>query len=214
MSATATVRRGNLFVLSAPSGSGKTTLVTSLLGSLDGLRFSVSLTTRPRRGNERDGIDYHFVTEEAFREKIEAGEFLEWAEVYGNLYGTSRIETDRICEGGEDVVLDVDVQGAAQVRAASPSAVTIFVLPPSFSVLEERLRGRREDPPEVIEGRLNEARREVKRYDEYHYVIINDSVEKSANLLRAIVMAERARPRLLEERLRPVLSSFETGGES
>lgn len=201
-------RRGCLFVLSAPSGSGKTTLVHRLLSSIDGIGFSISYTTRAIRGAERDGVDYHFVTEAAFRKKIEAGEFLEWAEVHGNLYGTSKLECERIRVSGEDVLLDVDVQGADQVREALPDAVTLFVMPPSFEVLEERLRGRMQDAPEVIAGRLKAARREIERYRDYHYVLINENVEKTSELLKAIVLAERARPRLLQDRIQPILDSF------
>jgi guanylate kinase len=204
-------RRGSLFVISAPSGSGKTTLVRRLLESLDDIGFSVSLTTRPVREGERDGVDYHFVTEEAFRRKIAEGEFLEWAEVHGNLYGTSRVETEKTRASGKDILLDVDVQGAGQIRAAVPDAVTLFVLPPSFRVLEERLRGRRQDTPEVIDGRLEEARREVDHYEDYDYVLINESVEKTAELFKAIVLAQRARPHLLQERIRPILESFRRG---
>lgn len=123
---TGMTRRGNLFVISAPSGSGKTTLVRRLLDTLDDVQFSTSFTTRSVRGSERDGIDYHFIAEESFRSKIEDGEFLEWAEVHGNLYGTSKIETEKIRAGGEDILMDVDVQGATQVRKAQPDAVTLF----------------------------------------------------------------------------------------
>jgi len=201
-------RRGCLFVISAPSGSGKTTLVQKLLTSFDDLRFSVSYTTRAPRGAERDGVDYHFVIREAFQEKIRRGELLEWAEVHGNLYGTSKLETERIRAMGQDLLLDVDVQGADQVRKAEPEAVTMFVMPPSFQVLEERLCGRKQDSPEVIEGRLAGARREIDRYRDYHYVLVNDRIEETAELLKSIVLAERARPHLLEERLRPILESF------
>ena len=201
-------RRGCLFVISAPSGSGKTTLVQKLIRSFSDLRFSVSYTTRGPRGAERDGVDYHFVTRDEFQEKIRKGEFLEWAEVHGNLYGTSKVETERIRAGGQDILLDVDVQGADQVRKAEPEAVTMFVMPPSFQVLEERLRGRKQDSPEVIEGRLAGARREIDRYRDYHYVLVNDGIEETAELLKSIVLAERARPHLLEERLRPILESF------
>ncbi len=201
-------RRGCLFVISAPSGSGKTTLVSKLLASFGDLRFSVSYTTRAPRGAERDGVEYHFVTRGEFQEKIARGEFLEWAEVHGNLYGTSKPETDRIRSHGHDVLLDVDVQGADQVRKREPEAVTMFVMPPSFRILEERLRGRKQDSPEVIEGRLAGARREIDRYRDYHYVLINDDIDETAERLRAIVLAERARPHLLEDRLRPILESF------
>ena len=195
-------------MISAPSGSGKTTLVQKLLTSFDDLRFSVSYTTRAPRGAERDGVDYHFVIREAFQEKIRRGELLEWAEVHGNLYGTSKLETERIRAMGQDLLLDVDVQGADQVRKAEPEAVTMFVMPPSFQVLEERLCGRKQDSPEVIEGRLAGARREIDRYRDYHYVLVNDRIEETAELLKSIVLAERARPHLLEERLRPILESF------
>ena len=195
-------------MISAPSGSGKTTLVQKLIASFSDLRFSVSYTTRAPRGAERDGVDYHFVTRERFQEKIREGELLEWAEVHGNLYGTSKPETERIRAGGQDILLDVDVQGADQVRKAEPEAVTMFVMPPSFQVLEERLRGRKQDSPEVIDSRLAGARREIDRYRDYHYVLVNDDIEETAVLLKSIVLAERARPHLLEERLRPILESF------
>jgi guanylate kinase len=201
-------RRGALFVISAPSGSGKTTLVSKLLEAFSDLRFSVSYTTRAPRGAERDGVDYHFVTRDEFRAKIERGEFLEWAEVHGNLYGTSKPETDRIRAAGDDILLDVDVQGASQVREREPEAVTMFVMPPSFEVLEKRLRGRKQDSPEVIEGRLAGARKEIERYRDYHYVLVNEDIDETAELLKAIVLAERARPHLLEERLRPIVASF------
>ena len=203
-----TARRGNLFVISAPSGSGKTTLVRRLLDTLDDVKFSVSFTTRPVRGSERDRIDYHFVPSDLFRTKIEDGEFLEWAEVHGNYYGTSKIVTEQVRASGEDILLDVDVQGAAQVRKAQPDAITLFVMPPSFDVLEERLRGRRQDSDEVIAGRLEEARHEIHHYKDYDYVLINDSVERTSELLKAIVLAERTRPRLLTERIRPIVESF------
>jgi guanylate kinase len=195
-------------VISAPSGSGKTTLVQKLIASFSDLRFSVSYTTRAPRGAERGGVDYHFVTRGEFQEKIGRGELLEWAEVHGNLYGTSKPETERIRAEGQDILLDVDVQGADQVRKAEPEAVTMFVMPPSFQVLEERLRGRKQDSADVIEGRLAGARREIDRYRDYHYVLVNDDIEETAELLKAIVLAERARPHLLEERLRPILESF------
>lgn len=203
-----TTRRGNLFVISAPSGSGKTTLVRRLLDSLDDVRFSISFTTRSVRGSERDGVDYHFVEESDFRSKIEDGEFVEWAEVHGNFYGTSKTETEKVRSGGEDILLDVDVQGAAQVRKAQPDAVTLFVMPPSFTILEERLRGRRQDSDEVIAGRLNEARHEIHHFKDYDYVLINDTVESTSELFKAIVLAERTRPHLLQDRIRPIIESF------
>jgi guanylate kinase len=148
------------------------------------------------------------VPSDLFRTKIEDGEFLEWAEVHGNYYGTSKIVTEQVRASGEDILLDVDVQGAAQVRKAQPDAITLFVMPPSFEVLEERLRGRRQDSDEVIAGRLEEARHEIHHYKDYDYVLINDSVERTSELLKAIVLAERTRPRLLTERIRPIVESF------
>lgn len=183
-------------------------MVSRLLAAFPDLRFSVSYTTRPPRGSERDGVEYHFVTRGEFQEKIERGELLEWAEVHGNLYGTSKPETERIRAAGQDILLDVDVEGAAQVRKREPGAVTMFVMPPSFQALEERLKGRKQDSPEVIEGRLAGARREMECYRDYHYVLVNDDIDKTAELLKAIVLAERARPHLLEERLGPILESF------
>lgn len=202
-------KRGNLIVVSAPSGSGKTTLVQKLLDRVENVRFSVSFTTRARRGQEVDGVDYHFVSEKEFRHRIEKNELLEWAEVHQKLYGTSKTETEKMLAAGADVLLDVDVQGAAQVRAKKPGAVSVFILPPSFAVLESRLRGREQDSEEEIEARLEEARREIRRYDEYDYVIVNDDVEQSALVLQSIVRGERARPRLHAERIERILESFD-----
>ncbi|MFQ5789815.1 MAG: guanylate kinase [Acidobacteriota bacterium] len=202
------MRRGILLVISAPSGSGKTTLVKALLDRVQGLEFSVSYTTRRRRPTERDGLHYHFISEEEFRAKIAGRHFLEWAEVHGNLYGTDRAETEAVRERGLDVLLDVDVQGADQVRQADPEAVAVFVLPPSFQVLARRLRGRRQDQPAAIERRLAAARLEVGRYPDYHYVIVNEDVQRSAELLRSILHAERTRPHVMENRVAPILDSF------
>lgn len=203
------MRRGNLFVMSAPSGSGKTTLRQQLLSRLEDVIFSVSYTTRQQRPGEKDGSDYHFICREEFEAKIGRNEFLEWAKVHDHLYGTGRAETEVVRNEGKDILLDLDVQGADQVRRAQPEAVTIFVLPPSLKVLEQRLRGRRRDEPHEIEQRLATARREVSRYREYHYVIVNDDIERSAQLLQAIVVAERARPHLMDDEIQSVLKSFE-----
>jgi guanylate kinase len=202
------MKRGNLLVISAPSGSGKTTLVKQLLIWLEGVRFSVSYTTRARRSMEKDGVDYHYVGAEEFRRKIDRGDFLEWAEVHGHFYGTDRAETERVLAEGLDVVLDLDVQGAAQVRKTQPEAVFIFLLPPSFGVLEQRLRDRRQNDEADIARRLGEARREVTSYRMYDYLIVNQEIGRSSDLLRAIVLAERARRVRMEGVIGPILESF------
>ena len=201
-------RLGNIIVLSAPSGSGKTTVVQRVLDSIDEIEFSISYTTRPRRSAEQDGVDYHFITAESFENKVEKGDFLEWAKVHGNFYGTGRAEAEAICAQGRDVMLDVDVQGADQVRRAKHDAVSVFMLPPSFQVLEQRLRGRRSDDPEHIEVRLAAARKEIDRCREYDYVIVNEDIDCSAELLRSIILAERIRPRLIQKVLGPIFESF------
>lgn len=202
-------RRGSLFVISAPSGSGKTTLVKELLRSTTELEFSISYTTRAVRGDEKDGFDYHFVSEDEFKQRIDDDEFLEWADVHGNYYGTSRKATDAIRDAGRDVLLDVDVQGAALVREKEPDAVRLFVLPPSYEILEQRLRGRQLDTDAVIKERLNGAKREVGFARDYDYVIINDSIERASHELECVVRAARVRPHLLRKRLAPILGSFE-----
>ena len=204
-----TLKRGNLFVISAPSGSGKTTLVKRLLENLDSVRFSISFTTRERRKAEVSGQDYHFISEESFGEKIRSNEFLEWAQVHGNLYGTSRVDTENILNEGNDLLMDVDVQGAVQVRKAQPNAVSIFLMPPSFSVLEERLRGRQQDTKHTIDNRLDAARQEIQRYKDYDYILVNDNVEKKTEWLKAIVIAERMRPSHAQSEIDEILDSFQ-----
>ena len=200
--------RGNLLVISAPSGSGKTTLVHRLVKEVEPVEFSISYTTRSRRPSEEDGVDYHFVTEESFRKKIANGDFLEWAEVHEKLYGTGRAETKAVLDRGVDLVLDVDVQGAEHVKRAVPDAILIFILPPSFQVLEQRLRDRRQNHPEDIERRLAVARREVSQYTNYDYAVVNDEIERCAALLRAIVFAERAKRQRMEPIVKGILDSF------
>jgi len=195
-------------VISAPSGSGKTTLVRPLVADVEGLEFSISYTTRSPRASEKDGVDYHFVSEKEFRSKIEGNDFLEWAEVHERLYGTGRAETEAVLGRGVDVVLDIDVQGAAQVQQAMPDAVLIFILPPSFDVLEQRLRDRRQNEGADIERRLTVARREVSQYRNYDYAVVNDDIERCAGLLRSIVLAERARRQRMEPIVQSILDSF------
>jgi guanylate kinase len=203
----------SVFVISAPSGSGKSTLVHRLFHDVPNLIFSISYTTREPRGSERNGIDYHFITREDFEERIRKGEFLEHAELFGkDYYGTSRLTLDQARAEGKDLVLDIDVQGARQLKAALPEAITIFVLPPSRKVLEERLRRRSQDSDEVIERRLREAAREVRNYTQYDYVLINRDLEECARDLEAIVRTERLRRVRREEDIQPILDSFEDRG--
>ena len=183
--------KGNLIIISAPSGSGKSSLASGLFRDIDKLVFSVSHTTRRPRGSERDGEDYFFVTEDEFREMIRGEAFLEWAHVYGNYYGTSRHFVEKMREAGNDVLLDIDVQGALKVKELEPAAMMVFVLPPSFQELEKRLLRRGLDDPEVIRRRLKIARDEIKYYKEYNYVIINKDLEKSIEELKEIVLSAR-----------------------
>ena len=185
--------KGLLFIVSAPSGAGKTTLVERLVECVPRLRMSRSYTSRPARPGETDGVDYNFVTRDRFEEMIAAGDFLEWADVFGNLYGTCASDTERMLAVGDDVVLVIDVQGARQVRRKGIAATTIFVMPPSLAVLEQRLRGRSKDTEAAIQRRLQVARDEVASFSDYEYVVINDEVDGSVDQLRAIVLAERAR---------------------
>jgi len=184
---------GSLFVVSAPSGTGKTTLVETLIPRVPGLEMSRSYTSRPPRPGERDGVEYHFVSRERFDSMRAAGEFLEWADVFGHLYGTRAVDTRRHLDAGRDLVLVIDVQGASQIRRLDGSAVGIFVLPPSPAVLEERLRRRSRNhlTEEELRRRLAVARREVERMGTYDYVVVNDEIEDCVERLRCIVMAER-----------------------
>ena len=184
---------GTLFVVSAPSGTGKTTLVETLVPRVPGLELSRSYTSRPPRPGERDGVEYHFVSRERFESMREAGEFLEWADVFGHLYGTSAADTRRHLEEGRDLMLVIDVQGASQIRQLDSGAVGIFVLPPSPAVLEGRLRRRSHThlTDEELRRRLTVARREVERMAEYDYVVVNDEIKDCVERMRCIVMAER-----------------------
>ena len=198
-----------VFIISAPSGSGKSTLVERLLGEVERLIFSVSYTTRPRRGSEKDGENYHYIGRKEFEERIAGNEFLEWAEVFGHYYGTHGAILERAASGRSDVVLDIDVQGAAQLKKKIPEAVTVFVLAPSREALEHRLRARSEDSDEVIARRLGVAAREIRNYGAYDYVLINDEVERSAQTLAGIARAERVRRNRMEDQVHPILKTFE-----
>ena len=184
-------RRGIPFVVSAPSGTGKTTVCKALVASDPGLRFSVSHTTRPPRPGERDGVDYHFVSRERFGVLVAEGAFLEHAEYAGNLYGTSFAAIDGPLAEGVDLLLEIEVQGAAQVRARRPDARLVFLLPPSLDDLETRLRNRGSDGPEVIRARLELVRRELEAVAFFDYLVVNDELERCVEAVRAIVAAER-----------------------
>jgi len=201
-------RQPIVIVVSAPSGAGKTTVLARVLAETPGLRFSVSHTTRPPRSGERAGVDYHFVDREGFLRLRDAGGLLEWAEVHGNLYGTGTAELERARSAGCDVLLDLDVQGAAQVRRRIPDAVLAFILPPSYEVLERRLRGRGQDDEPAIRRRLAAAGREIDAFVNYDYAIVNEDLELCIAQLRSIVSAARCRVSVVEARARAIERSF------
>jgi guanylate kinase len=228
-----------VFIISAPSGSGKSTLVNEVRQIVPGLDFSVSYTTRSPRGSEQSGREYFFVSRPQFEEMIRQDEFLEYAEVFGNYYGTARRFLRQAEEHGHDLLLDIDVQGAEQIKRKIPHAVSVFILPPDRNTLEKRLRSRSQDAPEVIQLRLVTASREIENYAKYDYILVNDRLEESTEALKAILLAERrkrsgAQPLSAEslsaedtvtltraelhrlnnvrERLQPILASFRTGG--
>jgi guanylate kinase len=200
-----------VFIISAPSGSGKSTLVAELMKRAPNLCFSVSYTTRPPRGKERDGNEYHFISRAEFEQRLANDEFLESAEVFGNYYGTHRGELDRASSAGLDLVLDIDVQGARQLKGRVSHAVSIFILPPSRQVLEERLRSRSQDSEAVIERRLREAAEEIRNYSLYDYVLVNREVQASTDTLVSIVRSVRSRRDRMEQEIRPILETFEDG---
>lgn len=199
----------SVFIISAPSGSGKSTLVGRLLTSDPNLLFSVSYTTRKPRGTEVDGQSYNFISREDFETRIRRGEFLEHAEVFGNYYGTHRGILERAIAEHKDLVLDIDVQGARQLKESIGDAISIFILAPSREILERRLRARSEDAETVIQRRLREAADEIRSYTSYDYVLVNDDLERSVDTLAAIVKAERVRRRKVEDQVRSILASFQ-----
>jgi guanylate kinase len=203
--------QGILFIVSAPSGAGKTSLVKALLEREPALSLAISLTTRAPRAGEQNGVDYHFVSKERFQRMVEEGAFLEHAQVFGNHYGTAEATVRRELDLGRDLLLEIDWQGARQVRARFPSAVSVFILPPSAEVLEQRLRGRGQDDEEVIAGRMAKARDEMSHYAEYDYLVINDLFDRALAELACLVQAERLRLAHCEERLGAIVEALVKG---
>jgi len=191
---------GTLFIISAPSGAGKTSLVKALLERVSDVVVSVSHTTREPRAGEKDGVDYHFVSKAEFETMVAAGQFLEHAHVFDNFYGTSRVAVAEQLEAGRDVILEIDWQGARQVRHAAPQAVGVFILPPTRETLRERLTARGQDSEQVIERRMRDAIREMSHYGEYHFLIFNDDFEQAVAELQALFVAQRLRREAQEQR--------------
>jgi len=192
-------KEGLIFVVSAPSGAGKTSLCRAITDSLENLTHSISYTTRKPRPGEIDGRDYFFVAEDRFRDMIQAGDFAEWAEVHSNLYGTSRRVLDDMVVRGIDVILDIDTQGARQIKTKYDRAVYLFIMPPSLEILEERLRNRKSDKEEEIRKRMRRAQEEIRDYTMYEYIIVNRDFDRALTELRSIITAERCRTRLIED---------------
>jgi len=201
--------KGNLIIISSPSGGGKGTLIKEILDRVPNLGYSVSLTTRAPRFGEEDGRHYHFVSKEEFQKEIAEGGFLEYAEVHGNLYGTSKSQIERITESGRDVILEIDVQGAEAVMAQVPDSVSIFILPPSFETLRARLTARATEGSNDLDVRLRNSHYEVSRYSRFKYVVINDEVHTAAGKLASIVVAERQLCDRQSESIQGILDSFE-----
>lgn len=193
--------KGSLFIVSAPSGAGKTTLCKELCKSMPRLKHSVSYTTRPRRRGERDKVHYFFVNRKEFRKMIEKGEFAEWAVVYGNFYGTSMKKIEELKGRGYDIILDIDIHGAMQMKQKYNDAVYVFILPPSIKVLQKRLRDRMSDSDDTLKERLAEARDEMRNYRNYDYVIVNDDIKNALLELESIVRAARARTEKIDHKL-------------
>lgn len=201
---------GSLFIISSPSGGGKGTLIRRVLSELSDLRYSVSFTTRPMRQGETDGVEYNFVTVEEFESHMAAGDLLEYAIVHGNYYGTSNLQINQATEQGLDVILEIDVQGAEIVKRKRPDAINIFILPPSFDILAERLRSRKTETEEQLGIRLQNARKEVEFYSHCDYVIVNDDLERAVSDLKAVIRAERVRRDRQNEAIRDILTTFES----
>ena len=201
-----------LIVVSSPSGGGKGTLIDRVLQTVPGVSYSVSYTTRPPRAKEQDGREYFFVSTAAFEEMIQRGEFLEWANVYGHLYGTSHVQVERERVSGRDIILEIDVQGAESVRRLIEDAITVFILPPSFELLRNRLVARGTDSAEDLARRLRGAPAEVEQYKHFQYVILNDDINRASAQLASVIYAERARRERQENSSRDALADFAQAG--
>lgn len=199
---------GTLYVISAPSGAGKSSLVKALLEKMQGIAVSVSHTTRAKREGEKEGLDYHFIEKETFVSMVEQSAFLEHAQVFDNYYGTAVANIEEKLKQGEDVILEIDWQGAEQVRKLIPYSVNIFILPPSLEALEERLRGRGQDSDEIIARRMRDAKSETSHYSEYDYLVVNDEFENALIDLKSIVLARRCRFEAQTQRLTPLLQEL------
>ena len=201
--------RGLLFIVSAPSGTGKTTLVERLVQDMPNLQMSRSYTSRAARNGERDGVDYNFISQSEFRERIDRCEFLEWADVFGHYYGTCASDVERVLADNQDVVLVIDVQGARQIKARGVEHTSIFVLPPSFEVLEQRLRGRSKDTEQQMQRRLATARAEAASYTDYDYVVVNDALDDTVMRLRDIIAAARSRMQRMQPVAEAIIKTFQ-----
>lgn len=200
-----------IFVISGPSGCGKSTLVKTMLTELEGVEFSVSFTTRPKRETEIEGKDYFFVTEEKFKKMIREGKLVEWALVHGHYYGTSRREIEKK-SGRNHILLDIDVQGAKEVKDKFKKAVYVFILPPRFQELKRRLENRAQDSRATIKSRLEEAKREIRCYPEFDFIIVNDQLENAVKELKAIIVSQNCRLDSRQKEIGPILQSFQEGG--
>lgn len=201
-------RKGIIFVITAPSGAGKTTLIKRILKSMDNIVFSISYTTRKRRKEERNHKDYHFVSLDVFKKILKKKGFLEWAMVFGHYYGTPKNEAEKIINKGKDLILDVDIQGAFQVKKKKPKAVFVFIVPPNYQILKKRLEERKTETKNRIKNRLEIAKKDMARYKEFDYLVVNDRLDDAFNRLKSIILAERAKMKRSIRTIHSVLKTF------